>query len=438
MTVPAPQQVQVQCPNCQTPLRAQITTLVDAERQPEQKARLLAGQLNAAACPNCGYPLVLGAPLLYHDAAKQLFLVHFPQQLGARPEEQERFIGDATQLFLRNLPADAPRGYLLAPRRFLTLNSLVDTVLEADGISREVIEAQRARVELIARFAEAYEQGDETFAALVEAERAQIDQELFTTLATFIDAGRQSGREDSVQVLAELFGALADAVGLATEGAATEDDLAQALERFAEASDDEFPTVVAELRPIIDYEFYDALTSRIDTLAAAGDTAEAERLTARRAQSLDLIAQMDAEAQALFEAGTTTLRTVLEAPDALDALRAAKDQINDAFLLVIDANLAAADRGGQRETVERLLAIRNLAAQVVEESLTPEDRFITQLLGAETPREATSLLRSNFAQITPVLVRRLNEVADDMAKAGRTEQADTARRLAREAGAMLF
>src|ERR671923_2760555 len=143
------QVVQLTCPNCRTPFQAKLFTLVDVGRQPALKNYLLSGQLNFAVCPNCGTPSMLGAPLIYHDPAKQLFLVHFPQQLNARPEEQERFIGEATSFIMRDLPPNAPRGYLLAPRRFLTLNSLVDAILEADGISRETIEAQRKRMELI-------------------------------------------------------------------------------------------------------------------------------------------------------------------------------------------------------------------------------------------------------------------------------------------------
>src|SRR3954462_3193709 len=134
MSAPAPQVIQLNCPSCRTPMRAQVFTLVDVGRQPELKNYLLAGQVNLAVCPNCGPPAMIAAPLIYHDPAKQLFLVHFPQQLNARPEEQERFIGGATSLLMRALPANAPRGYLLAPRRFLTMNSLLDAVLEADGI----------------------------------------------------------------------------------------------------------------------------------------------------------------------------------------------------------------------------------------------------------------------------------------------------------------
>ncbi|KPV49059.1 hypothetical protein SE17_34745, partial [Kouleothrix aurantiaca] len=115
MSAPAPQVIQLSCPNCRTPMRAQVFTLVDVGLQPELKNYLLAGQLNMAVCPNCGTPAMIAAPLIYHDPAKQLLLVHFPQQLNARPDEEERFIGDAAAALMRSLPQNAPKGYMLAP-----------------------------------------------------------------------------------------------------------------------------------------------------------------------------------------------------------------------------------------------------------------------------------------------------------------------------------
>jgi hypothetical protein len=158
--------------------------------------------------------IMISAPLFYHDAAKQLALVHIPQQLNARQEEQERFIGDAAALVMRTLPPNAPRAYLLAPRRFLTINSLIDAILEADGVSREKIEAQRQRVDLIAQLAEAAERGEEAFNALVEQQRDQLDESFFATLDAFIVASSQVGRDDSAQVLLALRQRLAEMVGL--------------------------------------------------------------------------------------------------------------------------------------------------------------------------------------------------------------------------------
>jgi hypothetical protein len=427
-------------------MRAQIFSLVDVGRQPELKNYLLAGQLNMAVCPNCGTPVMIAAPLIYHDPAKQLFLVHFPQQLNARPEEQERYIGDATSLIMRELPAEAPKGYLLAPKRFLTLNSLVDTVLEADGISREVIEAQRERVELISRFAEALDAGEERLAAVVAENKAALDADFFATLTAFAQASAQSGRDDSAEMLLALREQLIELSGFDAaelDGADGEFeeidvDLDEAIGRLIEAPDDQLEPIIGELRPVIDYSFFEAWTERIDAAEQAGDTTTAAQLTARRGLILETVERMDKQAQELFEAGASILKEIYDAPDLAEALRANRDKLDEAFLLVLQANAAAAERAGNTAAIERLQEIERVAMEVMQEALSPEDRFINQLISAEKPQDATKLLRQNPAIITPAFVKRLNELADQTEQENRKPLADRLRQLGREAGAMLF
>lgn len=448
MSAPAPQVIQLSCPNCRTPMRAQVFTLIDVSLQPELKNYLLAGQLNMAICPSCGTPAMIAAPLIYHDPAKQLLLVHFPQQLNARPEEQERFVGDATSMLMRVLPQSAPKGYLLAPKRFLTLNSLVDTILEADGISRETIEAQRKRVELISQLIEAYEQGDEQLQAAVKPNAAALDHDFFMTLTAFAETSLQTGRGDSGQILlalrdrlAELVGFDADALGQ-PEGEAEDEfadaDLEQAIDQLAAAPEAQLDQLIAEYRLLIDYSFFEAWTARIDLAEQAGDTAAAAQLTARRSLLLETVERMDKQAQELFEAGATVLQAVLAAPDPAEELRARIEQIDEAFFMVLQANMAAAERAGNSAAVERLSAIERLAGEVMQESLSPEDRFINQLLQAEKPQDATKLLRQNPAIITTAFVKRLNELAEQMEGDGRKPLGERLRQLGREAGAMLF
>ena len=147
---------------------------------------------------------------------------------------------------------------------------------------------------------------------------------------------------------------------------------------------------------------------------------------------------MDKQAQEMFEAGANVLQEILSAADPAEALRANRDKIDEAFLLVLQANMAAADRAGNAAAVGRLEQIEQLAMEIIQESLSPEDRFINQLLQAEKPQDATKLLRQNPAQITTAFVKRLNELADEMDGDGRTPLADRLRQLGREAGAMLF
>lgn len=450
MSTPAPQVIQLNCPNCRTPMRAQVFTLVDVGAQPELKNYLLAGQLNMAVCPNCGTPAMIAAPLLYHDPNKQLFLVYFPQQLNARPEEQERFIGDATSLIMRTLPQNAAKAYLLAPKRFLSLNSLLDTILEADGISRETIEAQRKRVELISQFAEAFEQGESQLATLATQHKDALDYDFFATLTVFAESSLQAGREDSAQILLALRDKLAQIAGFDTaqfgaaappEGEAFEEEdveLDAIIDQLASAPEDALEQLISEYRPIIDYGFFAAWTERIEQAEQAGDTTTATQLTERRTLIVQTVERMDKQAQELFEAGAAVLRDIIQAEDPAAALRANHEKIDEAFFLVLQANIVAAERAGNSAAAEKLSDIERLAGEVIQEALSPEDQFINQLLQAEKPQDATKLLRQNPAKITTTFVKRLNELAEQMENDGRKPMGERLRQLGREAGAMLF
>ncbi len=432
----APQPVQMTCPACGTPFRAGIYTLVDVSQQPELKQALLSGHLNVAVCPNCQTASMLGSPLIYHDSAKQLCLVYFPQELNAPPSEQERFVGEATSFIMKSLPPNAPRAYMLSPRRFLTLPSLLDVVLEADGISREMLDAQRRRVEVISQLAGAVADGV-GFDEVVAANRAELTPEFFATLDAFIGSTPPSQAESRAlleQVRAQLAGEFDD------EDVSPEDEaeIAAALDRLAAVPDEELEETVAELRAYIDYGFFHAWTSRIEQQEAAGQLAEAEALTARRARILDLVEELDRQAQEMFEAGSSLLREVLTAEDPMAALHANADQVGEAFLMVISANIGAAQRAGHEDVAIRLDALGEAAVAIIQERLSPEERFINELMLVETPQAATKLLRTNVAKITPALVTQLNTLVEQEEKRGNKPASERLRQLARESGAMLI
>ncbi len=197
-----PQPVQISCPNCNNQYQAHLHTVVDVTQQPDMKQRLLAGQLNTATCPQCGVTVMLSTPLplVYHDAEKQLCLVYVPQEINMTAEQQEQWIGDNTRMLMQNLAPDAPRAHLLTPRRLISMASLVDAILEADGIPREVLEQQRKRVDLIGQLASALAD-EQQFNQLVEQHRDELTPELMATVDAFLQASAQEGRDDSAQVL---------------------------------------------------------------------------------------------------------------------------------------------------------------------------------------------------------------------------------------------
>lgn len=429
----APQPIQINCPSCGTPFRTAIYTLLDVTQQPELKSLLLSGRINLAVCPNCRTASMLAAPLIYHDAAKQLCLVHFPQELNSRPGEQERFVGEATSFLMRSLPADAPRSHLLAPRRFLTLPSLLDAVLEADGISRETLNRQRAQIELISELAGLLPD-DAAFSDLVEQRWEELTPEFFATLAAFIEATppQQAEAQTMLMQLQERL--------MAQLGGSTHDDaeLEQAIDRLIAASDAELEPAVADLRAMIDYGFYQRWNARIEAAEAAGQHEEVALLDARRARLLTVVEELDQQAQAMFESGSRLLDELFATPDPLAALRERADRVDEAFMMVLSANAAAAQRADRTDLVEQFEQLAEAALAIIQERMSPEDRFINELLSAETPQQATRVLRTSVAKITPDLVKRLNELATQEEQHANKPTADRLRQLARECAAMLF
>ena len=429
----APQPIQISCPACGTPFRTAIYTLLDVTQQPELKSLLLSGRINLAVCPNCRSASMLAAPLIYHDAAKQLCLVHFPQELNSRPGEQERFVGEATSFLMRSLPADAPRSHLLAPRRFLTLPSLLDAVLEADGISRETLNRQRAQIELISELAGLLPD-DAAFSNLVEQRWEELTPEFFATLAAFIEATPPQQSEAQTMLIQLQERLMAQLGGSAHDDA----ELEQAIDRLMAASDAELEPAVADLRGMIDYGFYQRWNARIEAAEAAGQHEEAALLDARRARLLTIVEELDRQAQAMFESGSKLLNELFATPDPLAALREHADRVDEAFMMVLSANAAAAQRANRTDLVEQFEQLAEVALGIIQERMSPEDRFINELLSAETPQQATRMLRTSVAKITPDLVKRLNELATQEEQHANKPTADRLRQLARECAAMLF
>ncbi|MBA3946996.1 MAG: CpXC domain-containing protein [Herpetosiphonaceae bacterium] len=434
-----PQTVQITCPQCRTKYPTPVFQMLDVGQMPDLKAAFMAGQVNVAVCPKCGTGGMIATPLVYHDPDKQFLFALFPAEVQASPQEQEQFVGAITQMIMQELPPDAPRSYLLNPRRFLTLNSLLDTILEGEGIPKEAMEAQRKRSELLGRLLQV---GDDQAALqkLVEEQKAAIDYEFFLTLAAYIDAAQQDGDQASV----DHFTALRDQLLLLTgmnmeeDGEVSDADVIAAVDALLAAPTEDVPQLIAEHRPALEYGFFEELTARADAARAAGNTVEAEQFEARRAEILETTEQMDRDAQALFQGAAQTLTTVLEAPELRPALVEHHEELNEAFLLVIAANIEAAERAGNTEAVERLREVERLAVEVVQEALPPEDRLIGQLLQAETPQAATKVLRQHMSMVNTDFVKRLNTLTKEMDDAGRKDVSDRLRQLSREAASILF
>src|SRR5579871_2726294 len=107
-----PRGTQINCPNCRQPFTAILEQIIDAGRDPQAKARLLSGRTNLVVCPHCGYQTMLSTPLVYHDANKQLLILHIPMELNLPQREQDKLIGNLSNAVINSLPQDQRKGYL--------------------------------------------------------------------------------------------------------------------------------------------------------------------------------------------------------------------------------------------------------------------------------------------------------------------------------------
>jgi len=195
LSAPTYQTASIACPNCQHRFTTPVLTIIDVDRNPQLKSLFLSGQINVAVCPQCGQGGELGTPLVYHDSEKELLLTLVPAEMGLSDLEQQRIIGDLTNRVISALPPEKRKGYLLRPRTFMRRESMIEAILEADGITPKMLEAQRARADLLERLVSTT--SEEARRAIAQENDAQIDYEFLHLLSLNLDLAEARGHADA-------------------------------------------------------------------------------------------------------------------------------------------------------------------------------------------------------------------------------------------------
>jgi hypothetical protein len=435
-----PIKTQISCPQCRMPVVVTLEQLFDATQDPAAKNRFLSGRFNFIDCPNCHYQGQAATPILYHDADKELLMSFVPMELGLPQAEQEKIIGKLMNEVVNKLPMEKRKGYLLNPKPAFTLQGLIDRVLEGEGITKEMMEAQRAKIQLVQKFIQTPE---DQWAELATANDAQMDAEFFQLITASAEATAQAGNQAGAQTLLTLQNKL---VKLSSYGAklvrqqatlkAAADELQalgegltrdKLLELMLNADDEKAVAFVSLARQGLDYAFFEALTRRVDRAQGA----DRERLTHLREVLLQATAAIDQAMQAQMNEASTLLRSLLDAPDLEAALQESLPAIDDTFMAVLNANVEAAQKAGPKgqEVLQRLNQIGDAIAQLLEEAAPPEIKFINELMEIESEAEATAALKQRSADITPQLISAMNYIEENLRRSGQTEMADRLERL---------
>lgn len=448
MSTPTYQAVPVTCPNCQHRFVSPVLTVIDAAQDPDAKDLFMSGQANVAVCPKCGYAGVLNTPIVYHDPDKELLFTHVPPELNLPEAEREKIIGDLTSRLLSSLPPEQRKGYLLRPQSFLTLESMLEAVLEEEGITPEMLEAQHRKVDLIDRLLNTPDEAARR--AVVREEENQFDYEFFEILTLHIQMAQSQEQEQIVQQLLELRQQLLEWTSEGQDIAAREEAIRELgtdltreklVARLAAAAlagqEAKVETMVAFARPLIDYLFYQQLTERIEAAADAGKGQEAAALRELRDTVLDLTAQLDAEMQEASREAASLLQRLMQSEDLEQAVRANMGRIDEMFLTVLTTTLQAAEQRDRAEDVQKLRQIGDILMKIVRESQPPVIQFINELLEARYPEDTRRLLKERHEQLDERLLELMSVVADDLAENGRETTAERLRQIRQQANAVM-
>jgi hypothetical protein len=442
------------CPNCRAQFPAAVESVIDPAVDPGAKTRLLSGRINQVRCPNCGAAFTVTAPILYHDAEKKLLLTYVPIELNLGKDASEKAIGDLMREALANIPNEKRGGYLFQPRQMLTMQGLIDAILEGDGISKEMIQAQKERVALIEAMLPLAE---DALQAYVENHDAAFDLQFLQTLSLMIQRVAAEGQRELAERLLEVQEAVMaySTVGqqiieqsaeqeqivrevtealnrLGANGQPTRRDFLDLAIRYME-DEQRLQALVGLARPAFDYQFFEELTLVIGQ-APADDRPGLELL---RDHLLQLTRLVDEQARSALQAAADALQALIDSPDPDAYIADNLDVIDDAFMSVLEANIREAERRGDQAALARLKTISDKIMNALRANMQPELRFINELLAQPSAEAARTMIREQAAQYGQGLLAMFDAVEQALAARGSQEMLQRIAYLRQEAEAAL-
>jgi len=276
-----------------------VQQLFDIGEDPSAKAKLLSGAVNFVQCPNCGYQGSLATPVVYHDPQKELLLTFVPPELGLPHDEQERLLGQLINQAVNRLKPEQRKAYLLQPQAHLTLQGLIERILDADGITREMLQSQQQKLNLLQRLLSASDRDVQV--EIVRQEEQLVDGDLFNMLTRLLETAAASGDQEAVGQLEDLRNLLIENSKFGQQIQQQTEEVQKAIQSLQELgsnltreklldliidapNETRRSALVSLTRPGMDYEFFQLLTERIDH---AGDQ-QREELTELRSNWLTL------------------------------------------------------------------------------------------------------------------------------------------------------
>lgn len=411
--------VQTSCPRCKSPVTADVEQIFDLNQDPQAKQRLLSGQVNVIHCPTCGYDGMVGTPIVYHDPEKELLLTYFPSEMGLPLNEQERLIGPLINQVVNKLPLEKRKAYILRPQSMLTFQTMVERILEGDGISRQMIDDQQKRLALLQRLLSI--QTAESRLEVIKQEEALIDESFFSMFSRLMEATLAQGDERSARALASVQKELVENTEagkkiqdqsreaqevIKTLQDASKDGLTREklVDIFIDSADSDvrLTTLVSVVRSGLDYTFFQLLTDKINTF----ENEKKAKLEAMRTKLLGWVKEIDDQRQLQMAQTRKLLDAILATPNPTEAIKEHLGEVDEYFLQLVEQELKSARAAADLNRIAKLQKIN----AVIEEASAPppEIAFIEQLLDLNSYDERMALMQSKSEMITPEFTQMLS------------------------------
>ena len=406
-------QTQIACPRCRQMIPAQVEQLFDVTADPAAKQRLVGGISNRAHCQFCGYEGNLATPIVYHDADKELLLTYFPPELGMPVNEQEKLIGPLINKVVNNLPAEKRKAYLFRPQSFLTYQSLVEKILEGEGVSREMLDEQQKRLNLIQRLLQTTTA--DVRAEIIKQNEAVLDEAFFAIYNRLVEGAVNANQRQTAEAMSALQEELLDGSEYGRKLKAQFAELEAAMKSLQEVgqnltreklldimiaapNDARIQALVSMTRNGLDYSFFQLLTERIDK--SSDD--ERTRLEDLRSKILDYNNQLDKAMEEQMKQADAFIEQVLATPDVTQATAQNIDKFNSEVVAqVLEAKLREAS---QKQDSARLDKIQQIVSVLQQASTPPELELINELLeNAGDPATLEKALSVHAAELTDEL-----------------------------------
>ena len=397
---------QISCPRCHTPMTAEIQQLFDMNTDPQAKQKMLSGAANVIQCPACGYQGLYPTPIVYHDPEKEMLLTYFPAELGVSINEQEKMVGPLIKRVVNDLPMEKRKAYLFQAKSMLTYQTMMEKILEGDGVTKEMLDSQQKKLQLIQRLLST--PNEDSRKEIIKQEEALIDETFFGLLSRLVEATMAQGDKQSAQQLAlfqqELLQetkvgqeiqekmkssqkAMEDLQESAKEGLTRE----KLLDLFVNAPDEIYTnTLIGLVRTGIDYEFFQILSQKIDS---TNDLEQKNKLTNLRDFLVEITRQIDAQIQEEKQSARQTLEKIMAETNIEVGLEKYGNELNDYFVEAVKDGLQEARKAADLDKIAKLGQLNSM----IEEASKPpaEIQFVESLLRAPDTEAIKSMLNQN-------------------------------------------